>query len=610
MSNMPKFYRLKPNDDLKIQDNFIFFDTETHIETDKDGNEKQTLKLGWAIHELNGKTENKYFETHDEFWNYLFSKIDYKHRKLIVFAHNMEFDFKIVNGYTHMLKKRKWNIKNFYIEGTTFILKMRKGVDEIIFLDSMNYVPTSLKKIGEAIGKYKGEVNFNTCTKEELKTYCLNDAEILHDFIMLLINFLKENNLTKLKYTSASLAFNSFRHRFYDYENYPIWIHGHHNAIALERRSYKGGITDCLKVGEFKDIRLFKVDINSMYPFIMSTYDMPTKLVRYEKSKPSMEILEQYIKTHHVIIDAEITLPKEYAYILTKQNIEGTDKCIFMHGTFNASIATPEIEFVLKHGKIEKINEIACYEKHNIFKDHVNFFYGMRKSFKDNPVMGMFTKLCLNCLYGKLASKNVDYEILDNECIENDIKIVNVIDNDGPYRLMHMGNKVIKLRKDDSNARDVFVAIPSVITSYSRMYLIELLLKAGRENVYYCDTDSLIVNEKGLNNLKEDISPDILGKLKNEGSSDHTIILKPKYYTFGDEIKCKGVKKTNYILTEDQETMSIAQKQFIRFKTGVRSGRYNDQYVEWVVKNISKKYDKGLIRDGGVIEPYHVSDLF
>ena len=614
--------KLRRNDSLKMQDNIIYFDTETNINTNKDGNEIQTLKLGWAIHTRNGQQPDYLFFTeHQTFWDWLYSKIDLDNQKLYVYAHNMDFDFKIVDGYNRILKDKLWSIKNMYVHGVTFILGMKRMKQEILFLDSMNYTPLPLKVLGKAVGLDKMEIDFKHCSHEQLKEYCLNDTEILKQYMEMLIGFLSVNNLTKLRNTSASLSLNAFKHRFYDYDNHPIFLHDHENVIKLERDSYRGGISDCFKIGRFKNLKLFKIDVNSMYPFTMYEKNLPTRLVHYDCDGCTLKKLKEYLKTYKVIINADVELPPDKAYILSTRKVNKINKSVFLSGEFNISVCSPEIEYILKHGKIKKVKEIALYEHYPIFTEYIRFFYDMRLKNKDNACINLFCKLMMNCLYGKVGAKKSDYEILSNEMKTSEIKEFNVISEiktklkNGKIKktrkitqFLQMGSRLVKMSKSDENAEDTFVAIPSSITSYARMYLIELINASGRSNCYYADTDSLIVNEEGFNNLKPYLDDKKLGMLKLEGVSFDTTIIRPKYYDFDGEHKCKGVKKESYILNEDVIELEVAQKQFVRFKTAIKKDLYDAQYVNWVVKKMNKTYDKGII-DGQNVIPYTLKTL-
>jgi hypothetical protein len=600
MNRRNKYHILRQNHKLNMQDNFIFFDTETSI-IKKDNTEIQNLKLGWALHSNNGGYKWLYFDKAIKFWDFVEENTC---GNLIIYAHNVDFDFKIVDGYREMLIKRRWNLRNIYVKGCVFMMSLERNGQTIHIWDTMNYFPQSLEKIGAALGIPKMSIDFNKCSHEELSLYCKNDVYIIYELIKKLISFLSVHDLSRLRPTAGSIAFNCFKHKFYT-DDVPIHIHAHPGAIALERRSYRGGITDCFYIGKTME-KLYKLDINSMYPFIMKKYESPIKLIHYDRFPKKVE-LKKLMQKYHVIIDADIDLPMDSAYILTTQKCSGMPKSVFLHGCFRVALSTPEIEYVLKHGKILNVREIAVYEKRNIFSDYVDFFYNKRVEYKDNKSFNMFCKLMLNTLYGKFGQKQTDLTEY-RKGAPYDIAKYHIVEADNEYILIHLGNTILQQKNNDSNSFDGFVAVSSLITAYARMYLIDLIRLCGRDNLYYCDTDSMIVNENGFKRLKTLIDPVKLGFLKLEETSVESEFIRPKFYSFNGVSKCKGVKKGASIISDSADEMVIEQKQFMRFKTALKEREVARQIVKSIRKRISKSYDKGLVMGGRVV-PFSIDEL-
>jgi len=80
------FHILRKNDDLNLQDNFIFIDTESYSNKINNKTEILTFKLGYAIY-WNRKKNKKYEKPYDnitEFWNdleYFILKSTYKQKR-------------------------------------------------------------------------------------------------------------------------------------------------------------------------------------------------------------------------------------------------------------------------------------------------------------------------------------------------------------------------------------------------------------------------------------------------------------------------------------------------------------------------------------------------
>jgi hypothetical protein len=612
-----KYHILKPNDLLTMQKDFIFFDTESYSNKLNDLTEEHRLKMGYALYwnRINNTEEWLYFTKAAQFWDFVEEKAKDK-SELLIYAHNTDFDFKMTNGLKE-LSYRKWNLKSYYMNGVIFSLTYKKAKTKLRIYDTVNYLPAKLEKIGESIGLKKMHVDFNKCTDEELRIYCKNDVKIIYLFIKKIIEFLNTYELSKLRATTSSIALNIFRHKFYDYEKTPIHIHANLKAIELERDSYHGAITDCFKIGTFNK-KLAKYDINSMYPYQMFKHEYPIKLIYYsQNSKENLKnMMLKYIKEYHIIAKCKIWLPKDKAYILTKIQ---KDKCGFLWGGFTCSITTPEIEYILKHGKILDVFELAVYEKAFIFKEYVDFFFKKRWEFKDNKnhIFEQLCKLYSNGLYGKFGQHGSNYTVVkDNmpydlgryiiyEDKNTNGKTKKVID----YILLHLGDKTVKIEANDFNAYDGFVAIASLVTAYARMYLVELIEIVGRENVYYADTDSLIINDEVSYKLKDFIDNRKLGFLKFEGYSNESKFIRPKWYIFNNETKSKGVKKDAIVLSDDENELVITQNQWQRFNSSIKEKNTDRQIIKKITKHLNKHYDKGLVDKNGDVYPYNAQDI-
>jgi hypothetical protein len=618
-----KAHIFNPNDNLNMQDDFIFFDTETSVISKTDKEEIQILKLGWALYwnRLTDEKEYKYFKDSNIFWDFVENKTEsinpikndmVNKRIMFVYAHNTEFDFKICNGYRELLINRGWKLHNIYIEQSIFMLVVKKEDMVLCIYDTLNYVHRPLKDIGKALGLDKMEIDFNKCSMEYLSEYCKNDVEITYRFLRKLIEFLTDNGLSRLKPTAASIAFNAFRHKFYSKENNPIYIHNIKPAIKLERDSYKGGITDCFKVGKFNE-NLVKLDINSMYPYIMKNTESPIRLSYFGKYTWDLSYLDFLLKNKHIIIKCEFVLPQKYAYILLKFKHDNLEKNGFLYGNLKGVLSTPEIEFVLKHGRIKYISEICIYDKSNIFNDFVDFFYRKRQEYiKDNnEIFSLICKMFLNSLYGKFGQRDTNYQMVEKQAITNEIKKYTIYDINGEYTLIHIGDKIFKLSESDENSYDSFVAISSLITAYARMYLIEMIMAIGRDNLYYCDTDCLIVKESAMPKLNAYINNTQLGKLKNEGITDYAEFYRPKFYLFKGELKCKGVKHDadkRKTLSDSSDEWIIEQDTFEKFKTSIKKGSIDCQRIVKTVKHMDKLYDKGHIIGKNIL-PFNSDEI-
>jgi len=627
-----------------MQTNFIFVDTESNEKLVSNEQKVLTFKMGCSIFwnkEINEIIRKTFYNISD-FWNQTESMFNDENKEIILFAHNTQFDFKMLNGFEELFK-RGWKLETQYVKNKTFILVFKKKRFVLHCWDTMNYVARKLEVIGESVGFPKLKVDFKNVSDKDLEIYCKRDTEIIFEFIKKLIEFLEKNNLSKLKATAGSLSFNIFRHKFYNPiktdDTTKIFIHDWKQAIKLERESYRGGITDCFKLTE--NSNLYKMDINSMYPGIMKTKLLPYKLLFYSHeskytSDKLMEIYNKFKKDYGVIMKATIYLPKENAYILNNFKDIGINKSLFAYGEFVVSLCTPELNFVENNGgKIIKIHQIAIYNIKLIFKEFVDFFFNLKVQFKkqDNKVNSEFTKLILNSQYGKWGQRNIIYEQLDkdNDFVIKNKELIKLMINrrkefliDGKWKnsicylgtivndceLYVINGKLYSLKQTNENAKETFVAISSFITSYARMQLISYLKIAQRKNVWYTDTDSLFINQNGYNNLDNNDCIDELklGKLKVEDIGSG-IFYAPKFYDFNGKRRCKGIKKDSKILFENKQKVIYEIELWQRYKMDLKNGIMNKQFINKSEKYIRKYYNKGKVDKYGNIFPYSIYNI-
>jgi hypothetical protein len=118
--------------------------------------------------------------------------------------------------------------------------------------------------------------------------------------------------------------------------------------------------------------------------------------------------------------------------------------------------------------------------------------------------------------------------------------------------------------------------------------------------VFYCDTDSLVVDKVGYDALAPFYLGNDLGELKLERQFSHLVIHGCKDYEFGDIKKIKGVRKNATQLSAN----SYQQSGFIKFRGMVRAGNLDSMVVSPMVKTLKRDYQKGSVLSTGVVAPY------
>lgn len=592
------YHELEPNKTNQRPRNYCFIDTEAKIETDLKGIQTHTLKIGVANFVYKGKKDRKgkdivwEFRTIDGFWSKLLSLTE-KDRVLCVLAHNTGYDIRILDGFSS-LYQYGYSITSLWVAQSAFIMKAKKGKQKILFLDTTNYMQGTLEKWGEMLGYKKVEVDWTTATDEELLVRCREDVRILRGIWESWETFCDENDLGSFAPTAPGQTFNAFRHRFM---GTPIYIHANEEATEIERGSYYGGRVECFWLGKVPGETFYKLDINSMYPYVMRENPVPIMfkgVLRDVKQTTLEKIIDRYALIAECYIDT-----KDPFY---PKRVDG--KLCWPTGVFKTNLATPELRLALESGDLVGVGRVCVYESEIIFRSFVDHFYALRSRYKSdgNRIFEQLTKLMLNSLYGKFGQRGETWKRNDTIHFPQDGWVQDYdIDSGKVIRGYQICEHFWEILPAGESCHS-FVAIASHVTAYARMHLLRLMRLAGLENVFYVDTDSLIVNRLGFTRLREWQDSKRLGSLKLEDTVKTLEVIAPKAYSTEHEEKRKGIPKSARTVSPG----SFEYMQWQGIKGALHAGHLDRVIVKPAVRTYTGRYLKGQTSSSGSVSPLRV----
>lgn len=557
--------------------------------------------MGWTCHINRGNKKEgnieewKCFRSKIKMIEYIISKV-YSKTCLYVFGHNIFHDLKALDFFRYA-KKEEWNIELLIDNGKTSFLKVRKETKSIAFLSTTNFFSYSLRILGKNIGIEKSEVDFDSSSYSDIKKYCKQDVTIIKEIMLKLFEYIQINELGTFCITAASQAMFSFRYRFMTTKIFPC---NDENIISLERESFHGGRTEAFYIGKLLQDSIKVYDINSMYPYVMRNNYYPT-YAKYVYKKMKISKLKHLIKYYCVIAKVKLkTNDNMYAY---KYN----GRLVFPTGTFISVLTTPEIIYALNHNHIKQIYDVVLYSRGKIFSSYVDFFYRQKQYYKKikNKPYETLTKLYLNSLYGKFGQRGYKQSVDINYTseIEKRERIIDLETGKVVWKTQLINTTIID--EDDKSPIHTSVVISSHVTAYARVHLFSLIKKAGRNNVYYCDTDSLFINVKAEKRLKDEIHETVLGKLKLEKQPHNLRIYGLKDYEIDGKATLKGIRNNAVRIGENK----YKQEQFESLKTAIRKQHLDKPYVSYIIKTLKREYTKGIVTRSGKVKPFHFSWL-
>lgn len=582
----------------KIPSDLLFIDTETYSKHISDKATEQIFKLGVLIYvhlDDNANVLNRSVLSSNELSHFqdIIRIATGLHKNTYMFGHNIGFDLRVI-GLFHYLHSIGFTSKPPIINERAFIWDASDGKHKLNVIDTANFAVQSVKKLGKSMGYDKLDVDFDAASDDELLTYCIRDTEIVEKFVCQYIKFIYDNDLGNFKTTLASQAMLAWRHRFM---TKPVILHSNKIALEAERDCYHGGRVECFHIGKLPKQQYYNLDINSMYPHVMSSMQLPYRLENISNDN-RVETLKYWVAKRYCIAKVKVETDTPCYPIYHNKRL------LFPIGSFYTTLHNQEIKYALSHNHIKAIEKVYIYNHDILFYDYVNFFYSVKVTSKlnQNAAWEFIAKILLNALYGKFGQTYVSRKTTEIEDSNSVWRLpFSIPDKHTRGQYVCWYDKLILEQKSGETAHS-FPAIAGAITAYARMLLWSYIEKAGNNNVFYADTDSIICNQQGYNNLQTSISDTQLGMLKLMGVTDDFEIRGCKDYTFGEDDKTKGKRKDAVEITPN----SWQQSQFEGILQWMNKGANTGPIVKQIIKHRTGKYDKGIILPDGSVIPYRL----
>lgn len=467
-----------------------------------------------------------------------------------IFATSLDFDFFALFGdlwYKHDMQ--------LCFRGSNLISVMMKGWKKTEghhnprrFLDTMNYYPASLNKLGGCINMEKLprpkawlRKPANEVEMQELIAYNMHDSEMTYEWVKWFqekLNFINCN----MKNTIASTSLWNYRRH---YQKQPIW-QPQKSVMEDQLLGYYGGRTECFYRGTYEG-NIYLYDANGMHAWAM-TLEFPESSSLFFSDSPSLDDIFDY----HGVCYCEIEAPKDLFYPLLPYRLD--KKLLFPLGKFRGWHACVELRKAIELGyNIAPVKGYFYYHNHFPFAAIQKEYYKLRKSSKE---MQLVYKLLSNALYGKWAQR------WDDEIIYQHISKLSHI----PSEFLDIRNDFVLTKKSREPSNFINPIYSIYTTAYARLRLYSHLVKY---NGFYCDTDSIITTDKMPESNE-------LGEFKLERKMKKIMIIRPKVYFLEDElghgfIKVKGMR----VKTQEEFQFMVAHgcfpvERIMKFKESVR----------------------------------------
>lgn len=644
---MGKTFRgMKRNHSTRTPRKVIFLDTETVREPFGDNGKWNTevFRLGCAIQVEYRGGERRWRREHrlnsqDDFWNLIFNWMN-DGPTVWVFAHKCSFDASVIGLWDKIdqgllqitrpnncaddedseeLEERGGILS---LRDPPFICDFWNAKGKTRWVSTLNYFPSSLKKLGESIGYHKGEVDFDTVTDDELYNYCRKDTEIIERAMTDLFSFWASEDHGVFQCTSSGLAMASFRHKFMKHDFYVTQDLEENNR---QREAYYGGRGECFYVGkivheselttqdridalESDTERLqgpcYEVDMKSAYPSVMRDCLIPIGLLVSVKN-PTVREAESWVKSHCLLMLCEI---EDHYWEYPLRLKHGVYYC---RGKFSTWLCGREAQLALERNAVRQVYLLQVYTQDVVFRDFVDYWYGVRTS-SDNkrlPAQSEFAKTIMNSFSAKWAQKA--------NLWKTESSIVPCTDwGHFPYAdsstgltsdARAIGGKVQILDKT-ACPRHCFPLVTACITAELR-YRMDIVRRGlPLHTVLYQQTDSFIVTQRGLEAMQDQghIQEGAIGKFSVKQMHERIEICGINFFRLENGHKIAGIPAQAVEVSPNRFVFT----EWLSCDTQMQIAPTHGQLTRQIEKVMIEDYRPHVHRIGGFLEPIRPEDAF
>lgn len=595
---------------------YIVLDTETTSEpiAAKVPTERLTFRLGCTL-----TVDPVTFEDDDPHYFEFTERDDFRHlvmgskkgnQTIYVFAHNMGFDSRIVGMWVMLVEghlsllpppdmpgagryKEPLMVTDEYI----FIVRTwRRDGQQIVWMDSVQWMKESLESIGEKIRVPKMMQPDADAPDSAWMRYCRGDVDTLHAALQRLWGLLIRHGIDDWDYTPAALSRRFYRMRF---ERKRIKIPDDPKILVMDRLAYFGGLLECYRVGRI-DEPIYQVDINSLYPHVMSQNHFPCEVRDHGDNegkpnppdgwRPDESTAEVWIES------ADDPYP-----------VRGSDQTYYCRGRLRTVLCGPELQRAWERGHIIRIGRWVHYRTEDLFGPWAAYWRKSREyaqSRGDKFADGIIKSL-MNALHGKFGQQTGSWEWIGKLSPSN----VNAMGKaysasfrkDVDVRIINGEHWQRSKEVEDGQS---FVPIAAWTASYGREYMRWLIETTGVQHVLYVATDSLIVTQDGYNALARHgmIEPGTMGKFKVEGSYQRGAIWNVNQIDLDTSKRRSGVRKGS---REIEPGIWSVQSWESCVKGVCLTGR-DSVSIETILTRPSLSYSRRQVLDNGTTEPWWI----
>jgi hypothetical protein len=442
-----------------------------------------------------------------------------------VWLHGLEQGLGLTRA-RHHLTRLGWRVDGFAMREHSGWWRWRKGERLLVLCDAASFLGNaSLDAIAKDLG---AEVSLSSPDTALDGRLALLEARgrvwVLRSALRRVWGFYELEDFGSLQLTGSSQGMGVYRRRFLP--DRAILVHHEEEARLAERDATWAGRCEGWRWGRVGG-PLEEWDYELCYPSLCSA-PVPAILTAHPVPGGTYTTLNRCRVT---VRDPVVPMA-------------GGDRgVIFPVGTFETVLWEPELELAREHGSVI-VEERWVYELDGVLADWSEWIRDLALHHPSGLVRRI-AKQWSRTVIGSFGLRYQSWEEWSSEVgLEvgpDDIAVVPYRGDDGDTQLLYLAGDVFELG-EEQDSENAVPQIQGYVWSRARVALWQAITAAGRENVVYVDTDSLIVTGEGGRRLEE-WAEDSWPRLRRKARYDWIEVYGSRQLITPEGVRISGLKR-------------------------------------------------------------------
>jgi len=267
------------------------------------------------------------------------------HRETLwLFAHNLAFDLVTTRLPLHLIEMG-WAVGDFALSGDAPWMRMSKGRRSLTLVDSVSYLPASIKDLGNMLGIAKPPLPRATASEATWLRRCRADVSILAAALCQLMDWHDREGRGYWSVSGTATAFGHMRQRI---AAQTMVMDPSADAQRRDRAALYGGRRTVWRVGTFRARRYLEIDLAAAYPTAATTLAVPVRRAgAYDRMPLDVPYLDQ--ADVGLIADCRVEVPRP------RYPLRWQDQTWYPTGVFDTTLAGPELAAARERGELRSI---------------------------------------------------------------------------------------------------------------------------------------------------------------------------------------------------------------------------------------------------------------